>query len=399
MPLLIKNLFELDSLNGIKLITDQNGINNEITWVNIMEILDEINYLEKGELLLTTGYKLDNENLNKDLIFRLHSKGLAGMGIQIGYYLNKIPEYIIADGDKYNFPIFEIPKDLSFSIITQVVLKNAYAINVKLNDKIHAGNYKHIFENLKIDKKISFDDACELKNSLQLNKTSSVCLFILSVINTYDTLISENTLLNIINNLRNYFHGHDILTIIEILDNKVMFLVSSPTKLSTHTLSLELMTILKTASKNESNLTLLIGASNIFNSIENLTAAYQESRSSLSALEKLKVKTGVCFYKYLSLFKTLGLINSDSYITRSLQEKINVLIEYDKLHNTNYFYTLKSFIDNEFNINLASEKIYIHRHTLKNRLEKMKQICDIDFDDHYSRLSLTLAIYLYELFS
>lgn len=399
MPLLIKNLFELDSLNGIKLITDKSGINSEITWVNIMEILDEIGYLEKGELLLTTGYKLDNENLNKDLIFRLHSKGLAGMGIQTGYYLNKIPEYIIADGNKYNFPIFEIPKDLSFSIITQVVLKNAYAINIKISDKIHSGNYKHVFENLKTDKKISFEDTCELKSILQLNDVSSLCLFTLSVINTYDTLISENTLLNIINNLRNYFHGHELLTIIEILDNKVMFLVSSPKELSPHTLSIELMHILKTASKSESNLMLLVGASNIFNSIENLTAAYEESCSSLSALEKAKVKTGVCFYKYLSLFKTLGLINSDSYIAKSLQEKINVLIEYDKLHNTNYFYTIKSFIDNEFNINLASEKIYIHRHTLKNRLEKMKQICDIDFDDHYSKLSLTLAIYLYELFS
>lgn len=399
MPLLIKNLFELDSLNGIKLITDQNGINNEIAWVNIMEILDEISYLEKGELLLTTGYKLDNENLNKDLIFRLHSKGLAGMGIQIGYYLSQIPEYIIADGNKYNFPIFEIPKDLSFSIITQVVLKNAYAINIKLSDKIHRDNYKHVFENLKIDKKISFEDTCQIKSSLQLNDASSLCLLTLSVINTYDTLISENTLLNIINNLRNYFHGHEILTIIEILDNKVMFLVSSIKKLSSHNLSVELMHILKASSKTESNLMLLIGASNIFNSIENLTAAYQESCSSLSALEKIKVNTGVCFYKYLSLFKALGLINSDSYITNSLQEKINVLIEYDKLHNTNYFYTLKAFIDNEFNINLASEKIYIHRHTLKNRLEKMKQICDIDFDDYYSRLSLTLAIYLYELFS
>ncbi|MFL0252793.1 PucR family transcriptional regulator [Clostridium neuense] len=399
MPLLIKNLFQLDSLTGIKLMTDQNGINNEIAWVNIMEILDEISYLQRDELLLTTGYKLDNENLNKDLIFRLHSKGLAGMGIQTGYYLNKIPKYIIDDGNKYNFPIFEIPKDLSFSIITQVVLKNAYAINIKLNNKIHSDNCKHIFESLKIDKKINFDDACHLKKSLQLNKASSLCLFILSVINTYDTLISENTLLNIINNLRNYFHGHDMLTIIEILDNKVMFLISSPKKLSAHTLSIELMHVLKATSKNESNLMLLIGGSNIFNSIENLRTAYKESCSSLLALEKIKVKTGICFYKYLSLFKTLGLINSDSYIAKSLQEKIYTLIEYDRLHNTNYFYTLKSFIDNEFNINLASEKIYIHRHTLKNRLEKMKQICDIDFDDCYSKLSLTLAIYLYELFS
>lgn len=399
MPLLIKNLFELDSLNGIKLLTSQNGINNEIAWVNIMEILDEISYLQKDELLLTTGYKLDDENLNKDLILKLHSKGLAGMGIQTGYYLNKIPEYIIADGNKYNFPIFEIPKNLSFSIITQVVLKNAYAINIKLNDEIHSGNYKHIFENLKANKELNFHDTYQLKNSLQLNLNSSLCLFILSIINTYDTLISENTMLNVINNLRNYFHSHNIITVIEILDNKIMFLISSSQKLSTHNLSIELIETLKSSCKNESNLALLIGASNIFGSIENLLNAYKESCSSLSTLEKINVKTGICFYKYLPLFKSLGLINSDSYIAKSLQEKIYTLIEYDRLHNTNYFYTLKSFIDNEFNINLASEKIYIHRHTLKNRLEKMKQICDIDFDDYYSRLSLTLAIYLYELFS
>jgi hypothetical protein len=129
LSLLIRNLFELSLLNGAVLVAGKNGINHEITWVNIMEILDEMNNLEKGELLLTTGYMLDNENLHENLISTLHLKGVSGLVIQPGYYLNEIPKYIIDAGNKYNFPIIEIPKKLSFSSITQIILKNIYNIN------------------------------------------------------------------------------------------------------------------------------------------------------------------------------------------------------------------------------------------------------------------------------
>lgn len=397
MSLLIKNLFEFDTLKGITLMTNEDSVNNEISWFNIMEILDEISYLQKGELLLTTGYKLDNEELNKDLIYRLSLKGLAGMGIQTGYYLDEIPHYIIDDGNKYNFPIFKIPKDLSFSIISHVVLKNAYNMNIKFNFEFEKS--KFIFENLKKGKNLSANEKHQIVSSLKLSSTSTLGLFILCVSNAYDNLIPESIMLNLTNKLRNYFHSQKILTIVEISNDKILFLVSSENILVPENLTINLTDILKKFNETDRNLILLMGGSTPFKNINNLVSSYKEAYSSLITLEKIKAKTGLCFYSYLGLFKSLGLINSDKYAASFLQEKINILIEYDKLHKTNYFYTLKCYLNNHCNINTTSEKIYIHRHTLRNRLEKIKELCNINFDDYFSKLSISLGIYLHDLFS
>lgn len=397
LSLLIKNLFEFDSLKGITLMTNEDSANNEISWFNIMEILDEISYLQKGELLLTTGYKLDNEELNKDLVYKLSSKGLAGMGIQTGYYLDEIPKYIIDAGNKYNFPIFKIPKDLSFSIISHVVLKNAYNINIKFKSELQKNRF--IFENLSLGKELSLKEKSQISDSLMLNSNSKLCLLILSVTNAYDNLIPESTMLNLTNKLRNYLHSQGILTMVEISNDKILFLVASDNKLETKNLSINITDILKKHCESEHNLILLIGGSSIFTSINTLLPSFKEAYSSLIALEKIKAKTGICFYNYLGLFKSFGLISSDKYTVNFLQQKINVLIDYDKLHKTNYFYTLKCYLNNDCNINVTSEKLYIHRHTLRNRLGKISELCTIDFNDCFLKLSLSLGIYLHDLFS
>lgn len=398
MSLLVKDLFELDSLKGIKLMTDLNGIENEITWFNIMEILDEISYLQKGELLLTTGFKLDDKTLNKDLIYKLHIKGLAGMGIQTGYYLDEIPDYIIEDGNKYSFPIFKIPKNLSFSIITHVVLKNAYNINIKF-DQNNLQRENYIFENLSLGKGLSFKEKSEISKNLNLDSSSNLCLLILCIKNAYDSIIPEGTTLNTLNKLRNYFHAHSIVSMVEISENKVLFLTSSKSNLKIYNLTSDLTNLLKKCSEEDTSLTFTVGGSSIFNSLNNIDIAYKEAYSSLTSLEQIKAKTGLCFYEHLGLFKALGLINSDKHIFSLLQEKIKPLLDYDKLHKTSYFYTLKTFLSSGCNLNATSEKMYIHRHTLRNRLDKIQRLCNFDFDDYYIKSSLIIAVYLHDLFT
>lgn len=51
MSLLVKNIIELNLLEGAKIAAGERGVNNEISWVNLMEILDALDSLQKGELL------------------------------------------------------------------------------------------------------------------------------------------------------------------------------------------------------------------------------------------------------------------------------------------------------------------------------------------------------------
>ena len=123
MGMLVQDLFKMGIFKDAELVAGSKGLYNEIVWINMMEILDVLESLQKGELLITTGYGVDDENKYKDLIYKLKEKELAGIGIQPGYYIDDIPSYIIEDGDKLDFPVIKIPEKITFSHITRTIYK------------------------------------------------------------------------------------------------------------------------------------------------------------------------------------------------------------------------------------------------------------------------------------
>ncbi len=98
------------------------GIENRITWVNIMEILDTPETIQPGELLITTGYGLSDKAKYGDLIARLKSRGISGIAVQTGYYIDQIPNFILEAANQHDLPILHLPAEYSFSDILRILI-------------------------------------------------------------------------------------------------------------------------------------------------------------------------------------------------------------------------------------------------------------------------------------
>jgi DNA-binding PucR family transcriptional regulator len=46
----------------------------------------------------------------------------------------------------------------------------------------------------------------------------------------------------------------------------------------------------------------------------------------------------------------------------------------------------------------TARQLFLHRHTLINRLEKIEEISDLHLDDYYSRLYMSIALLLHDYF-
>jgi len=68
----------------------------------------------------------------------------------------------------------------------------------------------------------------------------------------------------------------------------------------------------------------------------------------------------------------------------------------DKEKNTDYFNTLKIYLENERSIPRTSEALIIHRTTLQYRLEKIAQLTHLNLDDPDVRMYLTLSFRILE---
>ena len=68
----------------------------------------------------------------------------------------------------------------------------------------------------------------------------------------------------------------------------------------------------------------------------------------------------------------------------------------DREKNTDYFNTLKTYLENERSIPRTSEALIIHRTTLQYRLEKISQLTHLNLDDPDVRMYIALSIRILE---
>ena len=66
---------------------------HEIRWVHITELLDPTPWLSGGELLLTTGIRLESADKQRKFIRLLAEAGVAGLGFGTGFDHSKIGSF------------------------------------------------------------------------------------------------------------------------------------------------------------------------------------------------------------------------------------------------------------------------------------------------------------------
>ena len=67
-------------------------------------------------------------------------------------------------------------------------------------------------------------------------------------------------------------------------------------------------------------------------------------------------------------------------------------------NRSNYLQTLRVYLSNNCNMMQTARQLFLHRHTLINRLEKIEEISDLHLDDYYSRLYMSIALLLHDYF-
>lgn len=77
-----------------------------------------------------------------------------------------------------------------------------------------------------------------------------------------------------------------------------------------------------------------------------------------------------------------------------LNEKIAKLYHYDLINKTNYIDTLYAYILNERRLNEASKILYLHKNTILYRLDKIKNIANINLENYNEKLSYIFSIVL-----
>ena len=72
--------------------------------------------------------------------------------------------------------------------------------------------------------------------------------------------------------------------------------------------------------------------------------------------------------------------------------KIQTLMNYDEENGTDLLQTLKVYMDNNQNVSHTSKNLFIARTTCLYRLERIREIAHINFDDSKENLYIRLML-------
>lgn len=131
----IEDALNMEYMKNCKLIAGFKGIRNTISKVNVMADPDILNWVDEGELLLTTAYSFKKDNIEeqKNLIRECAKKKLAGIGIKIYPYLESLSEEVISLAEELNFPIIDLYyatplSDIMTPLFNEIFNRQAYLL-------------------------------------------------------------------------------------------------------------------------------------------------------------------------------------------------------------------------------------------------------------------------------
>ncbi len=149
----------------------------------------------------------------------------------------------------------------------------------------------------------------------------------------------------------------------------------------------------------------LIGVSNSFTHINDLSLAFQQAKAALELMMNDQPSYGSLFisHRHHALFFfedyfslcALDAIRENELLRLSAQRGTVVRIaRFDEQHGTDDLRILFVYLKNERDARKTSEELYIHRSTLLYRIKRMQDRFALDLDDYQVRQRLMLEFFL-----
>lgn len=145
-----------------------------------------------------------------------------------------------------------------------------------------------------------------------------------------------------------------------------------------------------------------IGIGKSVKGYQRLKESYHEASQAIKYIEIVRLVTGdknksVVHYSNLGFFQIFGEIDDMTKLERYIPETLKKLYEYDDEHKGELIPTLQMFLSNNQSIRKTAGAMFVHYRTMSYRLEKIKQISGINFDNADEVLAVSNGLIIYKM--
>ena len=145
-----------------------------------------------------------------------------------------------------------------------------------------------------------------------------------------------------------------------------------------------------------------IGIGKSVEGYQRLKESYYEASQAIKYIDIIRLVTGdknksVVHYSNLGFFQIFGKVDDVTELERYIPETLKKLYLYDDEHKGELITTLQMYLRNNQSIKKTADAMFVHYRTISYRLEKIKQISGINFDNANEVLAVSNGLIIYKM--
>lgn len=365
MSIILKQLCsDTETKYNLKLIAGEKGMTSTVRWVHMVEDRQVPDFLHGGELVFTTGIGHIGKDPLLTFVKRLRKHGASGVVINIGPYLESVPQEVIEYCNKENFPLFTLPWSV-------------YIIDITYDF------CRRIIENEKIE-----TTAAEAFKNIILSPEHGKKYYPFLEQHGFGVNVGYRVFtLNLFKNGKNItedFERSNHIKLWSILAKSkdypsAMFVVENTVVVIRQDVGREFiknLTDTLDAVSEQKNITYTMGIStqrNGYRSVAKLLLEADAARKT-AASENISFK----LYSEIGVNKILFGVGDKNILKEFAAKQLDEIIAYDKEYKTDYAKILHEYLICDGSVMTVADNYGFHRNTINVKIKNIKSIFNIE---------------------
>ena len=363
------------------LVAGEQGMHNVVRWLHMVESNAISSFLGGQEIAFTTGVALSKEETLLDLVKSNNEHKASGMVVNIGPYIQEIPQEVIDYCNQEGFPLFVVPWKVHMAEIMRNI---SYMITEsdKFSLELSSAVKNAIFLSEQQDMYIP---QLERNNFL---RTWEYCVTVIDIIGNGESVPSEE-LQRYLKIIENYLIFSRKKTFAFELGGSIVVLFADHSEATIKKIVSDMLKRCNFQSEQ-----CYIGIGRCMPNAQSIGKSYRQACQVLKLQKNLHNDKGVVAYQDLGIYKLLMDIENQDVINEYYAETIQQLVEYDRLNETNYCEVLQCYLEHSGSVKETAEAMFVHRNTINYKINKIEEMLNCDLSELETRLLYSIAFML-----
>lgn len=396
MAMAVRELLKLECFRrAITLVSDESGLDTMVTWPYIRQTDDISQWVNGGEIIFVFD-KDESEEQQLELIRSgISCRVAAFVFLCGGNSIQQISPAAVEYAKEHHMSLFTMPYEVKLIDVTReiavAIMQSENREHMALNfiSDLLSGNYK--------------DEEQIKKQGYECGIDMDKKYIALSIETTFDYSAKDyarimsfrNNMLYVLKHLEQIGNNKNTLIVWKFhVVSAICFLIFDEV-VNIDGVCREIDEFLK-YHFSSSELNVYAGYSTVHTGISSALTAAHESENALTFARKSGNARFSYHYEELGILRILVNSNSREDLRNYCDHIFEDLIKSDRSDMTEYLVTVKTYLENNNNLSETSRKLFIHRNTLINRINKIEELTGKNLSDANVKLEYLCGFKLLE---